>query len=153
MLFHAFLQGRDQRALGKRLLTVNSRQHCTHKDMLKHCDRAVVDYDYCTTYKTTHDGTPNKDGPVHRRFPRQHSSESGPAKPSNTISDWFPHANEPIKIPLQVLASSQEPFPRHNAWKYSNHGLKRIYPSYRISEVVPRPVFNKYGANFISGAS
>ena len=92
-------------------------------------------YDYSPTAATDYRGLPTAEPPVHRRFTRNHSEgQTGLAKLTTDTTLWRDdslNSKEPeYRTPLHVLAISQEPFLPANAWKYSNHGLAKCYPSY-----------------------
>ena len=55
------------------------------------------------------------------RFPREHAA---PKKGRQKIPTDIAYPNAPFKTYLQTLCSSQEPFAKHNFWKYSYHDVK-----------------------------
>ena len=91
--------------------------------------RHVVNHDYHTIYRKDFEGLPTDEQPNCRRYPRNHREGSpGVAKLStHTISHF---SDNPLyETDLQVLATSQQPFLKHNSWKYSYYGLPKCYPS------------------------
>ncbi|XP_060065011.1 uncharacterized protein LOC132545350 [Ylistrum balloti] len=148
-----FGDGRDDRTQGRKIILPDLRLHHTETCFLKHFGRSAVDRDLQTTYGNSFTGTPTEKPPVHRRFPKQYRTpKSGPIKLNTTTPHWFTEPDVPHKTPTQVLAVSQEPFLKHNAWKYSNHGLRKIYPPYnRKTEPLINNEFNRYGAAFTVG--
>ena len=135
---HFLLQGHGTRTLGKRLLLGNQTLHYTDKNHLKHYGREVINYDYNSSYALTYKGPPSTEYPELRRFPRVHSQQTngtgdgGGGKVSGTptsTTNWFT-SETPFNTHLKVLATSQQPFLKHNNWKYSNHKMQRCYPPY-----------------------
>ena len=135
------MKGRDTRYLGKRLTAGDHRQHYTDKEYLKHnaCDNKI----YHTSYVDNFQGVPTLEPPKHRRFPKVHKEGvAGDAKLSTTTTSWHRSPEVPYKTPTHVLAVSQEPFLKHNSWKYSNHGLSKCYPPYdRVNKEKPYPTW------------
>ena len=148
-----FGDGRSERTLGKRIMMPDLRLHHTNNVYLKHNDRKPVNFDLNTSYGLTYQGKPTGEPPVHRRFPKKYKSpNSGPAKLETKTTDWHQPPEVPYKTGTQVLATSQEPFLKHNAWKYSYHGMRQIYPPYdRNNQPIVQNEFNKYGAAYITG--
>ncbi|XP_075240759.1 uncharacterized protein LOC142336095 isoform X2 [Convolutriloba macropyga] len=56
-----------------------------------------------------------------RRFPRNHHT---PPEGLKELDTHIAYANAPHKTFLQTLCSTQEPFLKHNSWKYSYFGVK-----------------------------
>lgn len=128
---HILFQGHASRHLGKRLHSSDQRLHHTNNQYLKHHGRQVTNFDYRTQYDSTYQGEKIKSPPAYRRFPRIHADgDVAQSKLDTTTTAWYEEPDVPFKTPLQMLASSQEPFLPHNAWRYSNHGLSRCYPPY-----------------------
>lgn len=126
-----FGNGKESRFLGRRLTAPIQRQHFTSKEYLKHFGRHIINHDYHSIYRVDFDGNQSTEGPAHRRFPRAHKEgNDGLATLNTTTTKWFREPDVPYQTPLQVLASSQEPFLKANRWKYSNHGLTKCYPPY-----------------------
>lgn len=99
-------------------------------------------------------GQPAENPPVHRRFPRKYRApEPGSFKLQTSTTNWYQAPDVPFRTPTHVLAVSQEPFPKHNPWKYSNHGMRDIYPPYeRNAKQLVDNQFNKYGAAFATAS-
>lgn len=148
-----FGDGRDDRTQGRKIVLPDLRLHHTEDYFLKHFGRSAVDRDLHTTYGTSYIGNGTEQPPVYRRFPKQYKSpQNGPLVLDTSTTHWFQHPEVPHKTPTHVLAVSQEPFLKHNAWKYSNHGLRKIYPPYeRNNEPLVNNEFNRYGAAFTVG--
>lgn len=149
-----FGDGRSDRTLGRRLILPDLRLHHTDNVFLKHNDRNPVNFDLNTSYGLTYQGKPTDQPPAHRRFPKRYKPpSSGPAKLETKTTDWHQPPDVPFKTATQVLATSQEPFLRHNPWKYSYHGMRHIYPPYdRNNKPLVQNEFNKYGAAFVTGS-
>ena len=145
-----FFQGRSDRNLGRKNQLPDLRIHYTDEEFLKHFGRNPVDRDLNSTYGTSYKGEPTVKPPTYRRFPKNYGQPtSGQIPLQTTTADWFKHPDVPHATPTHVLAVSQEPFLKHNKWKYSNHGLRKIYPPYdRKNEPLVNNEFNKYGAAF-----
>ncbi|KAJ8317046.1 hypothetical protein KUTeg_004950 [Tegillarca granosa] len=140
----------QDRSLGRKIILPDLRLHHTEKEFLKHHGKTVVDRDLHTTYGTSFTGNQTTSAPVYRRFAKVYKQPSGGAvKLDTTTTDQFKSPDVPYRTPTHVLAISQEPFLKHNAWKYSNHGLRKIYPPYdRKNEPLVNNEFNRYGAAF-----
>jgi len=67
---------------------------------------------------TQHNKDPNR---INRRFPRNHQV---PPEGLRSLDTHVAYPNEPHKTFLQTLCSTQEPFQKHNSWKFSYFGLK-----------------------------
>ncbi|XP_076104357.1 uncharacterized protein LOC143073021 isoform X3 [Mytilus galloprovincialis] len=149
-----FGDGRYDRTLGRKLILPDLRLHHTDNVYLKHNDRVPVNFDLNTSYAVTYQGKPTGEPPVHRRFPKRYKPPStGPAKLETKTTDWHRSPEVPYKTAMQVMATSQEPFAKHNSWKYSYNGMRRIYPQYdRKEQPVVKNEFNKYGAAFVTGS-
>ena len=130
----ALLQGPDSRTQGRYLTALQSRQHNTSTDFLKHYGRTQVDSDYRTVYTQRYRGSSSPcEQPVsHRRFAKTFpQANSGLAKLSTTaVTSPYSKPDVPYKTPTRVLAVSQQPFLGPNKWKYSYHGLPKCYPPY-----------------------
>ncbi|XP_013383165.1 testis-expressed protein 36 [Lingula anatina] len=126
-----FGDGNESRFLGKRLKRTDQRQHYTGKDFVKHYGRITIASDFNSTYGTSFLGEPTEKPPSYRRFPKLHTnSHPGPVNLSTTSRSWIKQEELPFKTPTQVLASSQEPFLKHNCWKYSYNGISKVYPPF-----------------------
>lgn len=102
--------------LGKKLFKGSERQHNSNDTITWNSPERH----YSTSTGSTHTGTPCKEPPTQRRFPREYTEPSGGAtKPSTTTTEWFVPPDVPYKTDTQVLVSSQEPHLKHNPWKYS----------------------------------
>ncbi|XP_077992268.1 testis-expressed protein 36-like [Glandiceps talaboti] len=102
--------------LGKRLLPPTERQHFS-KDLVSWEKK---DFYGKTNYKGEYQQRHCKNPPTRRRFPQIHEEgKPGPKKLDTTTSDWYRAPEVPHETSTQVLASSQEPFLKHNPWKYS----------------------------------
>ncbi|XP_048746081.1 uncharacterized protein LOC125658732 isoform X2 [Ostrea edulis] len=145
-----FGSGRDERTLGRKITLPELRLHHSEKTFLKHHSRNPVDADLNTNYRVAYIGQPTEHPPVHRRFARKYKEpETGSIKLQTTTTDWYKPPEVPHRTSTRVLAVSQEPFPKHNPWKYSNHGMRDIYPPYeRNAKPIVNNQFNKYGAAF-----
>ncbi|CAH1783400.1 unnamed protein product [Owenia fusiformis] len=143
-----FGNGQDTRTLGKNLTKPSDRHHFTNKDYLKHDGRTTVNYSYDSNYAVSYQGDQNTKKPVHRRFPRIHpQGEPGPKKLDTTITDIYQPPAVPYNTSLQVLASSQEPFLKHNPWKFSYHGSPKCYPPFdKVDRQNPYPVWMVQGS-------
>ncbi|KAK3590265.1 hypothetical protein CHS0354_041343 [Potamilus streckersoni] len=150
-----FGDGKDSRQLGRRNINADMRIHHTEKDFFKHNGIEVTEYDYRTTYGNSFIGDPTPNPPTFRRFRKSLPPPKTARFPNDTtVTDWFQPPIVPFRTPTHVLAISQEPFLKHNAWKYSNHSLKNVYPPYETrSEPLVKNTFNKYGAAFRTFAS
>ena len=128
--------------------------HHTENSFLRHNGREQFDYDYHTNYQNSYKGRNLEEPPRHRRYAKALQTPSpGPIPLDTTTTDWHPTMSKQHQTDTQVLAVSQEPFLKHNAWKYSYHHKKNIYPPYeRRSLPVIDNTFNRYGAAFTSGA-
>ena len=146
-------KGQDTRYLGKRLTAPTFRQHHTEKDMFKHYGRVVSDFDYNSIYSVNYEGNQSTQNPTRRRFPKIHKQGlPSLAKLDTTTTDWFKEPDVPHTTPLQVLATSQEPFLGPNKWKYSNHGLSKCYPPYdKVDKDKPYPIWMVQGPKAIQG--
>lgn len=130
------------------------RLHHTDNVYLKHNDRKPINFDLNTSYGKAFTGQSTTQPPVHRRFPKRYKPPStGPAKLDTRTTDWYKPPEVPFRTPTQVLATSQEPFLKHNPWQYSYHGMKQIYPQYdRKEQPIVNNQFNRYGAAFVTGS-
>lgn len=144
------LQGQNTRQLGRNLIDPHLRLHNTNKDFLKHLGREVTDFDYHTNYQNSYKGRDTENPPTHRRFRKSlPPAEPGPVALTTTTTGWLPQDSSKYKTDTQVLAVSQEPFLKHNPWKYSYHSKRNVYPPYeRRSEPVIDNILNRYGAAF-----
>ncbi|XP_041370681.1 uncharacterized protein LOC121384374 [Gigantopelta aegis] len=144
--------GRDTRLLGKHLIPINMRLHHTEPDFIKHYSLKPVDRNFDSLYHDSFEGKPTPFPPVHRRFPKTYKEPAeGPIKLDTTTTDRFRSPDVPYKTPLHVLALSQEPFPKHNRWKYSYQPLNRVYPQYdTTTKPLVDNIFNRYGADFMT---
>lgn len=149
-----FGDGRTDRTLGKKLILPDMRLHHTDNVFLKHNDRKPVEFDLHTSYGKAFTGQPTVHPPVHRRFPKRYKPPStGSVKIDTRTTDWYKAPEVPFRTPTQVLATSQEPFLKHNPWQYSYHGMRQIYPHYdRKEKPIVKNEFNRYGAAFITGS-
>ena len=148
-------QGRDNRMLGRYLVSPDQRMHHTENTFLKHYGREDVDYDYHTNYNKSYKVRNLEEPPRHRRYSKALKTPSpGPIPLDTTTTNWHPSAQKEHKTTTQVLAVSQEPFLKHNAWQYSYHHKRNVYPPYdRQSLPSIDNTFNRYGAAFnTSGA-
>ena len=147
------LQGRSDRFLGRMLINSDDRLHHTQKTYLRHNCLIPTDYDYDSTYGKSYIGVPTEHPPRYRRFPKTYKfkkPEVQPEKLDTSTTDWYQPPDVPHRTPMQVMASSQEPFLTHNAWKYSYNRLRKVYPPYdRRTEPIVDNQFNKYGADFL----
>ena len=151
---HLF-QGRDNRMLGRYLVSPDQRMHHTENTFLKHYGREEFDYDYHTNYNKSYKVRSLEEPPKYRRYSKALKTPSpGPIPLDTTTTNWHPSAQKEHKTSTQVLAVSQEPFLKHNAWQYSYHHKKNVYPPYdRRSLPSIDNTFNRYGASFnTSGA-
>lgn len=154
-----FGDGQDSRVLGRKLLQpISTRLHHTDTSFLKHHSRAPYHHDYHTEATATFTGAPTDHPPTHRRFPRaRNEPPSGAVDLPTMTTDWFPDTPASAfsrQASTRVLAISQQPYPKHNNWKYSYQGLEKVYPPYvdpiKLKHV--DNVLNRYGANFLTGA-
>lgn len=149
-----FFQGRDNRQLGRYLISPDQRMHHTENTFLRHCDRDNFNYDYHTNYQTSYKVKTTDELPKYRRYAKVLKTPSpGPIPLATTTTDWHPSDRKEHRTGTQVLAISQEPFLKHNAWKYSYHHKKNVYPPYE-GRTLPAidNTFNRYGAAFTSSA-
>ncbi|XP_076460820.1 uncharacterized protein LOC143293617 isoform X2 [Babylonia areolata] len=153
-----FGDGKDTRNLGRKLLQpLHSRLHHTDPAFLNHDSRAPHHPDYKSEFSSSFLGRPTAQPPTTRRFPRARSEPpTGPAPLPTSTTDWFgdsPSTAASKQASTRVLAISQQPYPKHNSWKYSYQGLDKIYPPYvepmKLKHV--DNVLNRYGANFVTG--
>lgn len=132
------------------MIEPNLRLHNTDRNFLTHYGREVTNYDYHSTYNRSYHGRDIEEPPRFRRFPKS----LPPAEPKNvplttTTTAWLPTSDPKHKTDTQVLAVSQEPFLKHNPWKYSYHSKRNVYPPYeRRSDPVIDNMFNRYGAAY-----
>ena len=135
----SIFQGGDTRELGRRIIPPSTRQHHTDKDYLKHHARETIGYEYCPMTATTYRGQPTQHPPQHRRFPKIHKEPtSGCITLPTQTSGWF--KDEKLhKTSTQVLADSQEPYLKHNPWKFSYHGVSKCYPRYNEPQKSQHP--------------
>ncbi|XP_052773352.1 uncharacterized protein LOC128212113 isoform X2 [Mya arenaria] len=145
-----FGDGQNTRQLGRNLIEPHLRHHNTGTDFLKHYGREVTDHEYHSTYQKSFKGQDIEDPPRHRRFSKSlPPAEPGPVSLTTATTAWIPSESSRHKTDTQVLAVSQEPFLKHNPWKYSYHSKRNVYPPYeRRSEPVIDNMLNRYGANF-----
>ncbi|XP_052227237.1 uncharacterized protein LOC127841994 isoform X1 [Dreissena polymorpha] len=145
-----FGDGQTTRQLGRTLIDPQARLHTTDTNFLKHYGREVIDYDYHSTYQNTYKGRDTTEPPRYRRFHKSlPPAEPGTVPLTTTTTAWVPTNAPQYKTGTQVLAISQEPFLKHNPWKYSYHSKRNVYPPYdRRSEPVVDNMFNRYGAAF-----
>ncbi|XP_070539666.1 testis-expressed protein 36-like [Ptychodera flava] len=102
--------------LGKRLMPPHERQHFS-KDLVSWEKR---DFYGNTIHATSYQQRHCKNPPTRRRFPKIHpEGKPGHVKIDTTTTEWFRSPEVPYRTPTQTLASSQEPFLKHNPWKYS----------------------------------
>ncbi|XP_045189327.2 testis-expressed protein 36-like isoform X2 [Mercenaria mercenaria] len=150
-----FGDGQNTRHLGRNLIDPHLRLHSTDKDYLKHLGREVTNYDYHSTYNKSYLGRDIEEPPRYRRFSKSlPPAEQGTVPLSTTTTAWLPTASPQHKTDTQVLAVSQEPFLKHNPWKYSYNPKRNVYPPYeRRSEPVIDNMFNRYGAAFNSSSN
>jgi len=143
-------QGKNTRQLGRNLINPHLRLHNTNPDYLKHYGRDVTNYDYHTNYNRSYLGKDTEEPPRHRRFSKSlPQAEAGPVALTTTTTAWVPGESSKYRTNTQVLAVSQEPFLKHNAWKYSYHSKRNVYPPYeRRSDPVIDNMFNRYGADY-----
>ena len=88
-------------------------------------------------------GTQSEEPIVHRRYPRRHilseSLRKAREEPGGTAiittrnDEWFRNTGDGFKLKTQTLINTQQPHLKPNKWKYSNHGLPRLYPPYNHS--------------------
>ena len=109
-------------------MSPSSRQHHTDKEFLKHFGRHFVNHDYHTLYRKDFEGLPNSQRLSTRRYPRNHKKGS-PGTVELSTQTTLHSDDESYTTDLQVLATSQQPFLKHNKWKYSYHGSPNCYPS------------------------
>ncbi|KAK7488718.1 hypothetical protein BaRGS_00020015 [Batillaria attramentaria] len=149
-----FGDGSASRPLGRRLHPIQTRLHHTDRDFLMHKSRDPVNFDYRTESATSYTGRPTAEPPTARRFPRSHGDPpSGPQTLNTSTTDWFQPAYSPTTSSTRVLAISQQPYPKHNSWKYSYKPLHKVYPPYDTNRMpLVDNVFNRYGAAFTTGA-
>lgn len=148
-----FGDGRDNRQLGRYLISPDQRMHHTENTFLKHYGREQFDNDYHTNYQVSYKGKGSA-RIEHRRYTKNLKTPSpGPIPLGTTTTDWHPSSEKEHRTDTQVLAVSQEPFLKHNPWKYSYHHKRNVYPPYeRRSLPAIDNTFNRYGAAFTSGA-
>ncbi|ESO95171.1 hypothetical protein LOTGIDRAFT_160937 [Lottia gigantea] len=127
-----FGNGKETRNLGRHLASLHKRQHLTDSYHLGHPSHRVdPPYYIDTEYRTCYMGNKTEFPPVHRRFPKLYSApKEGRIPLDTTTSDWFQQKEPTPKTPLRVMAISQQPFLKHNPFKYSYHGTPKVYPSY-----------------------
>lgn len=149
-----FGDGRDNRQLGRYLVSPDQRMHHTENTFLKHFGRDNFDFDYHTNYQNSYKGKNSGEVLTYRRYSKALKTPSpGPIPLGTTTTDWHPSSAKEHQSDTQVLAVSQEPFLKHNAWKYSYHHKRNVYPPYdRRSLPAIDNTFNRYGAAFSSGA-
>lgn len=145
-----FGDGNNTRQLGRNLIDPHLRLHNTNKDFLRHYGREVTDCDYHSTYNRSYLGRDTQEPPRYRRFPKSlPPAEPGRVPVATTTTAWLPSSDPKYKTDTQVLAVSQEPFLKHNSWKYSYHSKRNVYPPYeRRSDPVIDNMFNRYGAAY-----
>ncbi|XP_064631019.1 testis-expressed protein 36-like isoform X2 [Lineus longissimus] len=133
-----FGDGKDSRFLGKMNKDPYHRQHFTGSAYLSHEGEEGNPYNFKTMYRASYFGDQETERPTLRRFPKVYSAGTeGTKKLDTSTTDWYNEPDVPHKTSLQVLASTQEPHLKRNRWKYSNHGLPRICPSYSVSYKEP----------------
>nr|KAG5700961.1 hypothetical protein BaRGS_034246 [Batillaria attramentaria] len=94
-----------------------------------------------------HRGADNSDAGQTRR------ELTSPQTLNTSTTDWFQPAYSPTTSSTRVLAISQQPYPKHNSWKYSYKPLHKVYPPYDTNRMpLVDNVFNRYGAAFTTGA-
>ncbi|XP_059174305.1 testis-expressed protein 36-like [Physella acuta] len=144
-----FGNGRDTRFLGRRLTAASARLHHTNTNFLYHKDgRPLPPYNSVTAISYQH--PVGAEPTTRRRFPKSYANSKG-REPSTDLTSW---ASPPLQTPLHVMAVTQEPFLRHNRWKYSFHGDPKVYPPYNIKATSSvANVLNRYGPDFKDEAS
>ncbi|XP_055955622.1 uncharacterized protein LOC126814912 [Patella vulgata] len=146
-----FGNGKETRNLGKQIKAIDLRQHYTNNRHLTHISfTPQPPYHIDSEYRSNYKGEKTEFPPVHRRFPKVYSEpKEGHINLDTTTSDWHESSQPPPKTPLRVLAISQEPFLKHNPFKYSYHGTHKIYPSLRRKDnLMATNILNRYGANY-----
>lgn len=145
-----FGDGQNTRQLGRNLIDPHLRLHNTQKDFLKHFGRETTDHNYYTTYNSSFHGRDTEEPPRYRRFPKTlPPAPSGSVGVTTTTVAWDPSESARYRTHTQVLAVSQEPFLKHNPWKYSYHSKRNVYPPYeRRSEPFIDNMLNRYGPAF-----
>jgi len=146
-----FGDGQKTRQLGRSLIASDTRLHQTNTDFLKHYGRQVTNTDFNSTYQKSFKGKDTEERPRYRRFAKHLPAleSMGRIPLDTTTTDWLPGLEQAHKTSTQVLAVTQEPFPKHNPWQYSYHSKRNIYPQYaRRSEPVIDNVLNRYGAAY-----
>ncbi|XP_025094008.1 uncharacterized protein LOC112563843 isoform X1 [Pomacea canaliculata] len=129
--------------------------HQTDADFLKHYSRNHVDYDYTTISASSYSGRATCDPPSYRRFSRKYGQpQSGrDVSISTTTNDWFKQPHVPYSSSTRVLAVTQQPFPKHNPWKFSYKPVDKVYPPYDPTRLpVVDNIFNRYGAAFATSS-
>ena len=150
MEFVYSLQGQTSRQLGRNLIDPHLRLHNTDKHFLKHFGNKVLDFDYHSTYQKSFKGKDTQEAPTRRRFRKSlPPADPGPVALTTTVTAWIPEESSRHKTDTQVLAVSQEPFLKHNPWKFSYNSKNNVYPPYdRRSEPIPDNTLNRYGPAF-----
>lgn len=153
--FYQRFQSQDPRNLGRRLNPNQKSLHQTDADFLKHYSRNHVDYDYTTISASSYSGRATCDPPSYRRFSRKYGQpQSGrDVSISTTTNDWFKQPHVPYSSSTRVLAVTQQPFPKHNPWKFSYKPVDKVYPPYDPTRLpVVDNIFNRYGAAFATSS-
>lgn len=140
-----FGDGGKNRSLGRRLHPIDHRLHHTDTGFLHHRSRNPILHDYNPITATSYREPGQTEAPTKRRFPKIYKSPEIDELSTQTTT-W---RATPFKTPMHVLAISQEPFLKHNSWKYSHHGQARVYPPYNRKLTLPVPnILNRYGPDF-----
>ena len=129
-------QGRDTRTLGKQLTAPVDRQHYTDNQYLTHQGNKIYEYSYSSIYNGDYRGDNETDTPNSRRYPRSHKTPSpGLSKLTTDTSRWYKDSEQKpeFKTSTETLGVSIKPYEGKNKWKYSNHGLPKLYPPYTPS--------------------
>ena len=122
------------------------------------CIRDSYNTEFATSFSGAPATTANDSGlSSARRFPRTRPEPpSGPVPLSTSTTAWLPRAEDQKSTgpSTRVLAISQQPYPKHNSWRYSYKGLHKVYPPYGDPIRLPAVdnVFNRYGAAFNTAA-
>ena len=123
------LQGNASRSLGRRAFSSIDRQHFTPKEYLHHDSIMPIPNEYFSIYGKDYKGRPTSEPPTKRRFPQTFKEPvEGIIEISTSTPLWQPNSGEK-RVPIKVLATSQQPYLKSNFWKYSYNAIPKCYPT------------------------
>ncbi|KAL8616616.1 hypothetical protein ACOMHN_036648 [Nucella lapillus] len=109
----------------------------TERDFLSHHCRAPTLFQYDSEFASSYIKKPLPTSPGSHRLPHlRPEPHSGPLRPlPTTTTDWFPdsprqHSLGSLRASVRLQMLNRESLLKHNSWKYSFHGLPRVYPTY-----------------------